>query len=241
MSTYLQICKNVAREVSMANGESAITAVASATGDALRVVRWVRDEWTKIQNMNKGTWRFLRVTATLPTVASTGSYAYTSFTDTLTSSAITRFNRWSIDDILDPPRLYLTSAGIGGEVRLTFIPWDLFKNHYKLGSLATATGQPQHITVDPQDKIVFGLIPNAIYTVTVDYYRSAQILSADADVPECPSDFYDLLMYKAMYRYGVHKNKREAIIIGKNEGNILMKQLRLNEGPQMRLGGPMVD
>ena len=240
MSTYLEICQNTAREVGLARGESAISAVTTATGDAQRIVRWVRDEWTKIQNMNKGTWRFLRVTATLPTVSGTGSYAYGAFTDSLTASVINRFNRWAIDDILDPPRLYLQSAGIGGEVRLTFIPWDLFKNHYKLGSLATTTGQPQHITVDPQDKIVFGFIPNAVYVATVDYYRSAQILSADANEPECPSDFHDLLMYRAMVRYGVYKNKPESIITGTTEGSILMNQLRRNEGPQMRLAGPMV-
>jgi hypothetical protein len=241
MSTYLQICKDVCREVGIAQGEDAISTVASQSGDLARIVAWVRDEWTKIQRMNSGTWRWLRVTATLNTVNGTGAYAYTSFTDTLTSSAISRFNRWSVDDILDPPRLYLQSAGLGGEVRLTYIPWDLFKNHYKLGVLATTTGQPQHITVDPQDKIVYGFIPNAVYVGTVDYYRSPQVLTADGDIPECPTHFHDLLMYKAVARYGVYKNKREAVITGTTEGDKLMKQLLRNQRPQMRLAGPMVE
>lgn len=64
--------------------------------------------------------------------------------------------------------------------------------------------------------------PNDAYTVTLRYYKKPTILSADADVPEIPSEFEELLVCGAAYRVlqvkdnydqaGVHKNKYDELL-----------------------------
>lgn len=65
-------------------------------------------------------------------------------------------------------------------------------------------------------------VPNAAYTVTLRYYKKPTILDSDADVPDIPSEFEELLVEGAAYRVlqvkdnydqaGIHKNKYDEIL-----------------------------
>lgn len=43
-------------------------------------------------------------------------------------------------------------------------------------------------------------VPNSAYTATLRYYKKPTLLSADADVPEIPSEFAEILVTGAAYR-----------------------------------------
>lgn len=244
MSTYLQLCKDVCREVGIAQGEDAITTVVGQSGDRQRIIKWVASEWKKIQNKHGGVWRWMRRTATVNTTADDGDYAYSEFTDSTTTTAITRFNRWRIEDIRDFAKCYLTSNGSSGEWWLTFVPWNDFKSLYKIGSGRTISGAPAHITIDPNNVIHLGPIPNDVYTITVDYYLSPQEFvqtnDGNSDEPEMPSQFHDLITWMAVTRYGYFKLKKESIASGEEESRRLLYQLRADQLPRIGLGAPLV-
>lgn len=237
MSTFLSLCQDLCRECDIASGEDAISAVANQSGELQRIVKWVANSYTELQNRHQGQWRWLRHGFTVDTTEDDDTYAYGDVTDTTTSAAITRFSRWYLEDCEDPPKIYLTSSGVGTQNWLIYTPWEWFKTIYRIGS--QNSGYPAHITVDPQNNLVIGPKPNGVYTITGDYYRSAQVLAADDDEPEMPPQFHQLIVYMAMAKYGGFESAQEVIYRAQNEGGPLLRQLEANQLPPMRLAGPL--
>ena len=240
MSTYLQLCQDVARECGVAGGADTSpkpTAVTGQTGELNRIVNWVADAYEEIQGSRN--WRWLRKSFTVDTVDGTDTYAFGVCTDVDDAALITRFKTWRLDDPRNPPKIFLTTTGVGGQVLLTWAPWDNFEYLYKTGSLQTQTSQPIHITVNPKDEIQLGITPNDIYTLTGDYHKSAQILAADGDTPEMPSAYHKLIMYQAMEYYGLFESAPEIIARAQKGIKRINNQLKRNQDPPFRVGGPM--
>ena len=84
-----------------------------------------------------------------------------------------------------------------------------------------------------------GLAPDAIYVLTGEYHRSAQILSADADEPEMPSDYHSLIKYQAMKYYGQYESAQEVVDRANDGIRRIMRQLIRNQGQPFRVGGPL--
>lgn len=240
MSTFLKICQDVARECGVAGGADAApkpTTVIGQTGELNRIVHWVTDAYNEIQGSQN--WRWMRKKFSVDTVAGTDTYAFGDCTDVDDAALITRFKAWRLDDQRNPPKIYLTSTGLGGQVLLTYAPWDNFEYLYKTGSLQTQTSQPVHITVNPKDEIQLGITPNDIYTLIGDYHKSEQILAVDLDVPEMPAAYHDLIKYQAMEFYGLFESAPEIISRAQNGMTRLRNQLKRNQDQPYRIAGPM--
>lgn len=235
MSTYLELCQ-FTREECRIPGSSVPSAVTGQTGVLSRICRWVSQSYSEIQN-RRPSWRWLRHEFTVDTVESTSSYAYGDCTDSDTSSAITRFRRWRINDLDDPLKCYLTDTGVGAEYWLSYIPWNHFQAIYRLGTQTDSN--PSHCSIDPQNNLVIGPAPNDVYTLTGNYVRAAQVLAADGDEPEMPEDFHYLIVYMAMQKYGLTEGAAEILTRGQTEGNKLMRQLELDQLDEIFLAGAL--
>ena len=238
MSTYLQLSNDLAREAGLSGAAASISAVTGQSGQALRVVEWVQRSYIDIQNRAQH-WRWLRSTFTVDTVSGTDTYAFGTCTDSRLSATITRFKRWWPYDECGAPNVkrYLTSGGVSGEVWMTFLPWSNFRAIYKIGT--QNNGQPVNFTIDPQNNLVLGPKPDAIYTISGEYQMSAQILAADGDTPEVPSDYHDLIVWYALEKYGRFSAAPEALAQAQRESSRLMRQLEANQLPSIALGGPL--
>lgn len=239
MSTYLQLCVEARREcLDVGSGPTAVT---GQTGQLADIVAWVAHAYTEIQGRHQD-WLWLRSTFTFNTTASDDSYAYSdaAVTDSRLSAVITRFRRWWLYDADGFPNVkcYLTSAGVSGEKYLLPLPWAAFRDLYKRGT--QTNNAPVHVTVDPQRNLILGPKPNAIYTITGEYQMSAQVLAADGDTPEMPSDYHQLIVYEAMKKFGAAKSAPEVASRGITEGNKVMRQLESNQRPECGLAGPLV-
>jgi len=120
---------------------------------------------------------------------------------------------------------------------MTLLPWSNFRAIYKIGT--RNNGQPVHFTIDPQNNLVIGPKPDAIYTVSGEYQMSAQVLAADGDTPELPSDYHDLIYWYALEKYGRFSASPEALQQAQRESSRLMRQLEANQLPPIALGGPL--
>ena len=240
MATFLKICQNVSRECGVAGGADASptpTAVTGQTGELNRIVNWVADAYTEIQNSRN--WRWLRKDFEVDTVAGTATYAFGIVTDVDDAAVISRFREWRLADRRNPPKIFLKSTGVGGQVFLSWTVWDNFEYLYLTGSLQDQTSQPVHITVNPKDEIQLGIVPNDIYTLRGAYFKSPQILAANGDVPEMPTQYHNLIMYQAMEYYGLFESAPEIISRAQRGINRLMNQLKRNQETPFRVGGPL--
>lgn len=241
--TFLQLCQATSREAGVAGGASVPTAVTGQTDEELlRIIDYVKQSWVEVQNFpqSKGQlWRWMRVGFTLTTVASTGEYAFGSsaIVDDETSTQIARFRKWLINDDYDPPKIYLNSSGVGSEHYMEYLDWDHFKSKYRLGT--QNDGFPHHISINPQNELVLGPEPDAVYIVTGDFLRGAQNLSVNGDTPDMPGDYHDLIVFKALTKYGLYESAPECITRGEHEGGKYMDALVADQLSEILMAGPL--
>lgn len=235
MATFLEGVRELARECRLPSRPSTVI---DQRGDFLDIVTWYNKAWEDIQRRHK--WRWLRHTASVSTVEDDDTYAYGSFTDATSGAAITRFRCWLADSDDDPPKIYLSSSGVGGERWLAFHEWDWFKALYRIGT--QNSGQPAFITVDPSNRLVIGPAPNGVYVVTLDYIRGIQTLALNGDTPEMPADYHDLIVYAALIKYAYQEVSAESLAFAREEYKRLMSQLEREQSPNLaiRWGGPLV-
>lgn len=236
--TFLSLVQKLASEAGVSGNAAAVSATAGQTGEAKRLVGWIKDAHTEIQNRHQF-WRWMRSTWTVNTVIGTDTYAPTSCTDSRLNTAITRFGRWWPFDESGAANVkrYLTSGGVGGEIWMTNIPWDYFRAVYKRGT--QNNGPIIHAAIDPQNNLIFGPKPDAIYTVSGEYQMAALEFSVDGDAPEMPSRFQDLIWLRAMEKYGRYHAAGEVLARAETEGSRLLRELENDQLPQISLGIPL--
>lgn len=237
--TFLELANDLASECGVSGNASSIATVVNQTGMAKRLVNWIRQCHNDIQNKHEQ-WRWLRSTFTVNTTLGDDTYAPTDCTDTgRIGTAITRFRRWwpYADDGSINIKRYLTSGGVSGEGYMTILDWPYFRSIYRIGT--QNNGPITNITIDPANNLVTGPKPDGIYTITGEYQISALNFTADDDEPEFPEDFDDLIVYRAMEKYGLFTAAGEVLERGREEGKRLMRQLEKDQLPTIRLGYPL--
>jgi hypothetical protein len=242
MKTFLQQCQGVCREAGLAGGEQAITTVIGQVGQNQRIVNYVIQAWVEIQSLHQQAnlnWRWMHSQFTLTTVASQDAYAWddAAIVDEITLASIVKWRNWNIKDYDNPPKIYLQSAGEGTEGFITYLDWKDFKYIYRVGSQPESF--PAHVTINPQNKIVLGPIPDQVYILTGDYQKGTQIFAADADVPDLPEDFEDVIMYKALIKYALHANAAERLAAGEEGYSEYLGNLEDDQLARIEIGEPL--
>lgn len=213
--------------------------VAGVSGRAADIVRWVIDAWNDIQRDSDGRWKWLRRDFTLDTVADTQSYTYADCTDVTAAVAIDRFRGWEVDED-EQPFIYLVSDGKSTEREIPFWPWSDFRRTYVRATHTSAV--PACLAIDAADNLLLGPTPDDVYRITGNYWRSNQTLADDADIPEMPSDYHMLIVYRALEKYGYNVIAQETLARVRAEGTPLYDALVENQWHgrfRMRLPGPI--
>lgn len=162
--------------------------VQTASGEAKRVVRWVKESWRQLQLQNLG-WKWMRASASVNTVANIDRYT------PVTHFALARFRAWYPNS----GRIYLTSSGRADETPLFYLNYENFLQRWNTGLIPT--GRPEQFTIGVGGEIILGPKPDGVYTMSFDYKKSVQELVLSSDVPECPADFHYAIVYRTMMKY----------------------------------------
>lgn len=221
--TFLQIFQRLWRECDVAG--TAPTTVVGQTGEGLRLKEWASQAFVDLQN-KRPNWEWMRTTKSFDTVASQQSY------DITTDLSLTDFASWKKDSF----RIYLKSAGVGNEILLPYYEYNFFRNYWELGIQTTNESRPIAISAKPDKDLVFGPVPDAVYTVTGEYYKTATELSLDADTPELPDRFHMLIVYLAMMDYGGFEAAAEVYERGRVKSREMMNKLEIDQLPEITLG-----
>ena len=174
MSTYLQLCQDMAREVGIpGTGPSSVTPTAEEEKDIVRQIKHadvdIQSRWFN--------WNYLWAEASITT--SSGTSTITSPTD---------LSQWNIDCVVFDP----TSVDYQP---LEYMPWNDYKDQYKYGSIDSGT--PEVFSVKPDNVIDLYPTPDTATVVKAEYWKTPTELSSDSDVSVIPVRFHRMIICRA--------------------------------------------
>ena len=219
---FLSICQRLRQEAGLSGTGPA--SVLSQVGEMKRIVDWVASGYEDIQNLH-ATWRFLRTDFSFPTIANTQDY-------TPAAVVLTDFSEWIKNDI----RIYSSATD---ESQLEYHPWEIFRQAFFFGSQRTQTGRPSVVTVKPNKALALWALPDAVYTVNGEYYKSAQVMSANADTPAIPTKYQMIIVWKSLMHYGAYAGAEEKYAHGSNEYKKLLSMLEYEQLEDFTYGEPL--
>lgn len=237
MTTFLGLCQRLQLECGV-SGE--LTTTAGQVGSLGRLVAWIGTAWEELQT-ERDDWNFMRSSNLLgagisfTTVDGQASYPLGTGAGTCGITAA-QFGKWDRQSF----RNYTTAAGFQNEMFLDEIPFDAWRNSYMLGAMRAVRTRPVAIAIGPDNSLCLGPPPNALYTVTGDFFTAPTIMAQDADTPTgLPNQFHMAIVYKGMMLYGGYEAAPEVFQKGSQGYASLIAQLQVNNSPEISFAGAL--
>ena len=239
----LQLCQRTAIECGVASNvaiTSILPTVVGAAGSLGRVVNWVDEAWNDIQTY-RDDWDWMRSSNLLGsgvsfvTVAGQASYPLGTGAGTVGVTAAS-FGKWDRTTF----RNFTTAVGTSSENYLDEISFDLWRNGYMLGAQRTVQTRPYVVAFGPDQSVCLGPPPNALYTVTGDYFTAPAVMAVDTDTPTgLPAPFHMLIVYVAMVKYGGYEAAPDVYQRGATSSAAFYNRLQSLRAPRISFGGPL--
>lgn len=229
---YLALTQRLWLEAGASGTSPGPSTVIEQTGEYNRLVTWVNAAWQDIQTAHTD-WDWMRSSASFATVAGSTIYTLGSGAGTVGVTAAT-FGAWA----RHTGRVYLTSAGVVDEQLLDYIPYEVWRDSYLIGSLRSTNERPTVVAISPAKGLA--LPPTlAGYTVTMDYFTAPVDLALDADIPAMPAQFHMAIVWRALMMYGAYEAASEVYDRGELEFGKLMRRMTADRLPEMVLAGAL--
>ena len=209
---YLALCDKLLKETGLS--DQGVASVVGQTGLNRKAVDWINRAWTEIQNLND--WSFLWQTESFSTV--NGQQNYDPVSNLALSPAL---NKWVTGSVR------ITDSGQTGY--LTYVPWATWSR------TTFSSGKPTSFTIRPDNKLSFNTLPDAVYTISFDYYRTPQQLSANTDELLLPEQFQDAVLYKAILFVAAEQDAPELYQDAQAQLNIRLSAMGVTELPTITL------
>lgn len=228
MTSFLDICNDVARESGTFPDDPALSATASQTGREKQLTEWVKEAYETIQR-SQPSWRWLHADFSGSLLSGTRNYAASAL------GISERFSHWVLWDEGDNSltTIYKDSEGQNYESHITYVDYGTFRRVYGTGTHASATGKPTVFSVNYSDEMVFYPTPDAGYTVRGVYYKSPQLLSGDATEPEMPEGYHRLIKYGALVLLGTFDEVTVQSPAWRMAYATILSELQYNQLPRM--------
>jgi hypothetical protein len=209
---YLALCDKLLKETGLS--DQGVSSVIGQTGLNKKSVDWINRAWTEIQNLND--WNFLWKTSSFNTVNGQQNY------DPVDNLALSpTLHKWVHSSV----RISVT----GGTGYLTYVPWTTWMR------TTFSSGKPTSFTIRPDNQISFNTLPDAIYTIYFDYYRTPQQLSTNTDELLLAEQFHDAVLYKAILYVAAEQDAPELYQDAQAQLNIRLSAMGVTALPAITL------
>lgn len=241
--TFLELCQRAAVECGASSKQNiaiAMPTVVGATGALARIINWVADGFSDIQQ-DHSDWAWMRSSgetgggASFATINGQSRYPLGTGAGTVGVLA-TDFGKWDVETF----RAYTTTVGTQDENYVQEIPYDRWRNGYMFGAMRQSRSRPYVAAVGPDLSLCLGPPPTGLYTVTADYFRAPFDMAADADVPTgLPAQFHMLCVYRAMMKYAGYESAPEVDTRAREENAGMYGQLEALRLDKMTWAGAL--
>lgn len=222
---FLQLVNRTRHECGVSGAD--LPSVTGATGEAGRIVDWVRSAWVDVQTAHED-WEFMRQPVEFNLTAQQQTY-------TAANAGLTDFGNWKRDSF----RCSSVGNNYADEQLLNYMDFTTFRNLYQYGNMRNTFARPVVVSVTPQKSLAFGSIPDQPYVIVGEYYTAPVELSLDADTPTLPVRFHMMIVYRAMMYYAGYEAAPEVYSRGELEFRRLMNRLEIDQMPTLVSGPPL--
>jgi len=206
MSTFKELVQDLHRE-SGASG-SAPSTVLNQTGEAQRMVRWIRRADLHIQKLWHD-WKFLW-----------SPIQYSAVTVDGTQDAIVPTTQGIWDR---------RTFRIDGEL-IDVVEYEEVKDEV-FETSAASEDQPSRIIILPNKNLRFDPVPDKAYTITADFFLKPVAMTADAEISKIPQEYHEIILGQALIYYGNYENAPDAKVNGQELVDIWLDVLESEELP----------
>jgi hypothetical protein len=219
---FLQLFQRAHQESGIAGASP--SAVTGQTGKLLKLVNWVADAWSQIQ-LERDNWLFMHEDFTFDTIADQRDYVASAL-----ATPITDLLLWDVNSFL----IYKTSLDATDENWLMFEVYRDWRQNNRQGMTARPTDRPQKFTLLPSNAVRFEPMSDVPYTITGEYKRTAQLFTADGDVPtNLPPDFHMIIVWQALKFYGFYEDAPDVLDEAETFYDNLLVRLEEQQLPPM--------
>lgn len=214
MSTFLELVQELHGETGAAG--RAPTTVASVTGEAARLVRWIKKANLSVQDLWEN-WKFLRCEY---------SQTLTSGTNTLAAPTVPNAIGSGMWDL---STFKIQRVGESFASQLLAVEYDDVKDEI----IDTTSSTPWRVVVMPDNSLRFEGTPNAADVITADFYREPvrTELAVDGDESSIPTKFQQVIIGKALMYYSNFEGAVEIKTQGKELYDDYLARLENSELP----------
>lgn len=180
---FKDLVSTLAREAGVSGGGN-ISSVSSPSGETARLVGWVRQAHIDIQKLWFD-WKFLWQDFGINTEAGKADY-----------NAPLEKLWWDRD------KAKLDGQSIADHV----IEYELWDGYEEPG-----TGKPNRVVIMPNGSLKLLPTPDGIYSLSMPFYRTPQVLINDNDIPIIPEAFHDVIWMRALLKYAYYEAAPEVL------------------------------
>ena len=218
MSTYLELCQDMARDVGIpGDGPSSVTST-SLSEEENAVVRYIKTADQDIQS-RWFDWDYLCSEATI--TASSGTSTLTSSNSGFQSS----LGNWRLDS-------FVWNKSSDDYQILEYVPWNEYREDYKYGTIDSDI--PEVFTVKPDNTIDLYPPPNASVAVSAEYWSTPTLLSSDSQVSEIPARFHRIIIARAKMFYAENEDAPEIMVSSLSEFEDQLDKLEADQLPRQK-------
>lgn len=176
MADYLTLCQNLRREIGAAGGGTIPSAVTGQTGTNLKIVNLIADADIYIQSMHWD-YNFLWSQYQVDTVVGNA-----------TPTVPADLGVWDVDSFY----LDYSAATHKKLVHMDYIEW-----RRTLRQGVKTNKKPSWVVIKPDNNIVLESPPDAVYSLTADYWKTPARMVDATDVSDIPEQFQRIILVQA--------------------------------------------
>ena len=225
MATYLQLANSLISKCGISGGS--IASVSNQTGEAGRVVSWINEAYTQIQ-LAFPDWYWMRSNVSFSTTANQGAYP----------SPGRHYRPCQLEDGFISLLRHID--GRAQRVFLERMDYDTFRDIYLFGNLDCRTPGLRSFPLRRTTPSIWGWPRiRRITRLWASISKQPTTLVNSTDTPAMPSQFHNIIVYKAMMMYGMYEAAQEVVIEGTNLYNQMLRRLVRDQLPDAESAGAL--
>ena len=228
MANFLELVKDLARQDGSISPVS-ITSVENQTGRPEKMVNFIQKAYTNIQNWRRD-WGWLVEEFTGTLIPGTPIYTAASFN-------LTRWANWVEDASADfylPMSLRDPALGLADEGEIDQVYYEYWRGRWGRGDQNDIYwDRPVEWAITPKKELAFGPWPDDAYIIRGQYQKGPQQLLVNADVPEMPARYHDVIVWEALRLLLVHDGAYQESQFPTQEMATLRHELEIDQLPEV--------